>query len=219
MLRTLLGFLAATSGCAGADPGTLDDTGRFGGPLTPMVSRADIERDLELVLEVAAQEPLTAERAAEDLQVFRATVVNHSPARAYGLVAPSDGSERGLRDPRTWFTLEKSADGEHWEAVRELSYATCGLYDEDWEDEVVTVEPGGLLTFSWFPFFMSIWDLSSASELRVTGHYALDEVLRDRSKLPPALHATPAFALESNQVEVSLEPTSAPPPSEPTLQP
>jgi hypothetical protein len=206
MRRVALISVVLLAGCASVDPGGLDDATRAPAASGPVFARADLESDLELALAPTDADPLTAERLTEDTALFRVTLVNHSASRAYGVIVPRDGSDRGLRDPHTWFTVLKSSDGEDWETPRVPPYASCGVYDNEWEDDVVVLEPGARLKLADFPFYALGWELGGATLLRVTAHYSIGKVLRDRSKIPPALHRTPPFELASNEVRVAIGP-------------
>jgi len=189
--------LLALGACSGAEVES-----PLGAP-EPQISvwpRAEVERDLKLELNRFATEPFEQGLDPKLQTVLR----NDSKDRAYSVVMPGDGSESGLREPHAWFALAVRRRGEAFHGPPPVHYARCGLYDEDWQKDVVTLGPGESRILPWMGFrFRS--ELDGADEIAVTAHYSYGEHAKDRRSLAPTLHGMPAFAVESRPLVLAID--------------
>jgi hypothetical protein len=165
-----------------------------------MWPRAEVERDLKLELSRPTTEPFEQGINAKLRTVLR----NDAKDRAYSVVISSDGSQAGLREPHAWFELEVRRRGEAFHAPPPVHYAWCGLFDEDWQKDIVTLGPGESRTLPWLEFYFRP-ELDGADEARVTAHYSYGEHAKDRRALPPALHSMPAYAIESRPLVLAID--------------
>ncbi len=180
--------MAATTAAA-ARPAPLAESETF--------PQSDVVRDLRLFVE--AGEPYEEERNPY-LRVF---LVNTSATRSYPVVLPADGSEVGWREPHVWFTVDRS-DGQAWAAAVPEELVRCGAFAQDWTRDVTTLAPGARVELE-ATSFVEWGALGDTSRLRVVAHYAYGAHARDKSKVPPALHSMPEFAIASGPVELAVD--------------
>lgn len=190
-------FALSCSGTEGAPGTALEAPEPAVAAATP---RAQVEKDLVLTLRRTQAEPFERERDPR----FEVVLANRSADRTYPIVMSSDGSESGWREPHVWYTLDKRVAGGPWTAAPPEPLARCGNYDSDWTKDVTALAPGKEVTLPWFDFFEQ-WDLEGATAVRVVAHYAYGDHAKDLRKVPPALHAMPAYALASNAIELPVE--------------
>lgn len=165
-------------------------------------ARAEIERDLVLTIRRTTSEAFEIDRNPR----FEIVLENTSTSKTHPIVLPSDGSESNWREPHAFFTVERrSSPSAAWVAAPAERMIRCGNYDHDWEKDVVALEPGKKVVLPWFEFYRQ-WDLDGASDVRITAHYAYGDHARDLRKVPPALHATPAYAIASRPLELPIDP-------------
>ena len=198
LLPAWLGLLALAA-CSGAEESANSSLGAPG-PKLPAWPRTEVERDLKLELTRTTSEPFE-QGADPKLQVV---LRNHSKDRVYSVVMTSDGSEMGWREPHAWFELAVRRRGEAFHPPPPVQYMRCGNYDENWQKDIVTLGPGQSRTLPWMQFYFRA-ELDGADEVRVTAHYAYGEQAKDLRAVPPALHAMPAYAIESPALVLPIE--------------
>jgi len=198
--RSLSFLLASLGACSGAD--TTPST-PFSAPATevttPALPHNALERDLVLTLRRKSTEPFEVSRDPK----FEVVLANRSHETAYPIVLSNDGSESGWREPHVWYTVERKLPSGTWEAAPTLPAARCGLYARDWEKDVQTLGPGASIVLPWFTFYQH-WDMEEATHVRVVAHYAYGDHAKDLRKVPPALHAIPAYELASQPMELPI---------------
>ena len=186
-------------GCSSGDP--TPDLGGVAPPVAApatMLAKADVERDLALELRRVATEPVDHERDPR-VEVW---LVNRSATQSYPAVLANDGSEVGWREPHAFFTEEYLRPSGVWEAPPWHELLRCGNYAADWTKDLVTLAPGERVKMPWMPFYGP--ELGDATKVRIVAHYEYGEHARDKTKVPPALHATPSFSLASSAIEIPI---------------
>lgn len=165
-------------------------------------ARAEIERDLVLTIRRTTSEAFEIDRNPR----FEIVLENTSSSKTHLVVLPSDGSESNWREPHAFFTVERrDSPSSSWVTAPPQRMLRCGNYDQDWGKDVVALEPGKKVVLPWFEFYRQ-WELDGASDVRITAHYAYGDHARDLRKVPPALHATPAYAIASKPIELPIDP-------------
>lgn len=187
-------FLAA---CSGASPVVGE---REKDAPSATIARADVERDLGLELSREATDPYDDGRDPH----FKVFLVNRSKTTSYPIVVSNDGSEAGWREPTIGFTAEKKTAAGNWEAAPKGQVLRCGLYAQDWTRDLRTIAPGERIELPWF-YFAPLEDVGDATRVRFVAHYAYGEHARDKSKVPPALHAMPEYAIASAPFEIEVK--------------
>jgi len=167
---------------------------------TSVIPRADVERDLELKVRRTNGDPFERDRDPQ----FQVILGNRSKTTSYPVVLSGDGSEPGWREPHAWYTIERKTSAGVWGVPGTLPFGRCGMYDEDWSKDVVTLAPGQEIVLPWFRFY-SVWDLEDATDVRIVAHYAYGDHAKDPAKVPPALHGMPAYTLSSSPLELAVE--------------
>lgn len=198
----IVGAVLATAACSGTD-GIVSSASSAPPPVVPMaIGRAEVERDLSLTLRRTSTEPFELDHPPG----FEIVLTNRSPGRSYPIVLSSDGSEVGWREPHVFYTVDRRSGSGPWQPAPALpSSGRCGMYDEDWAKDVVSLQPGKGVVLPWTDFH-SLWDLEGASHVRVVAHYVYGDHAGDLNKVPPVLHAMPAYALTSNAMELAIDP-------------
>src|SRR5205823_3504156 len=129
-------------------------------------------------------------------------LVNRSATRTYPVVLANDGSEVGWREPHAFFTVELLRASGAWEPAPAESGGRCGLYAMDWTKDVVSLAPGERVKMPWMPFYGG--ELGDATKMRVVARYVYGKHARDKSKVPPVLHAMPEYALQSAPMDIPI---------------
>lgn len=191
--------------CAGTE-GTTGSSSAFDAPAPTSQAatgaRAEIERDLTLTLRRTSSDAFEIDRNPR----FEVVLKNTSKTKTHQVVLPSDGSESNWREPHVFYTVERrDSASSPWVAAPAERMIRCGNYDQDWTKDVVALAPGQELVLPWFDFYQQ-WDLEGAADVRVVAHYSYGEHARDLRKVPPALHATPAYAIASAPMELAIDP-------------
>ena len=207
MKRVLVAFVATGSllACAGTE-GVSGTSSPFEAPApasqASTAARAEIERDLVLTLRRTTTEAFEIDRNPR----FEVTLENTSTSKAHHVVLPSDGSESNWREPHVFFTVERrDSASSPWVAAPAERMLRCGMYAQDWQKDVVALEPGQKIVLPWFEFYRQ-WELDGASDVRVTARYEYGDHARDLRKVPPVLHATPAYAIASKPMVLAIDP-------------
>jgi hypothetical protein len=156
-----------------------------------------VEKDLALEVTRASKDAIDHERDP-GLEVW---LVNRSPSATYPVVLSNDGSESGWREPHAFYTIDRQVSG-RWEPVKVSFEGRCGLYAEDWTKDVVSLGPGQRVKMPSMPYVSD--ELGEASAVRVVAHYEYGDHARDKSKVPPILHAMPSYVLASAPLVVAV---------------
>jgi len=176
------------SRCAGAPPAPTD-------PLHADLA-LDLRHDGPVVLEPGEHVELAAR------------LRNRSASASQRAVLPGDGSEVAWREPRVWFSgFVDEGDG-CWRAVPELAAARCGMFDHEWEDDAVTLQPEATVALDWLGNPAYMLDLQAAGRVRIYLHYAYRQgrgaTRWDGEPEPAALADIAAFELVSNPIELEI---------------
>jgi hypothetical protein len=179
--------------------------------------RTAIERDLKLQFDRANNQRTL--RPGKRIG-FKLKLTNESEEATYPIVKPGDGSGIGWREPHVfWEAQQKDADGK-WQAVESHGILRCGLFDPNWQKDVVSLEPGESLALKdWLasPELSLYFEQPGEIRIRAVYDYARGERKRQPKDQPidrGAMGDTPAFRIHSNWVaytvvcplEVSVEP-------------
>lgn len=134
----------------------------------------------KLAVEVTLKSPRVVAGDPIDLTM---TLVNRG-ASAQDVVKPGDGSESNWREPWVHYSAERKTD-KGWEPVIEMPIGRCGLYDANWEKDVVALAPGARLSLNdWIPGVSQVLDLNAPGTYRVTVHYAFGTAGKGQNKPP-----------------------------------
>jgi len=78
-----------------------------------------------------------------------ARIRNRSKDQHHAAVLPGDGSAVGWREPHVWWSgFVDSGDG-CWRPIEWPRVSRCGIYDEEWRDEIVELAPGDDQVLPW----------------------------------------------------------------------
>jgi hypothetical protein len=180
--------------CSGASPGA----GTTEQP-TATIAQSDVEHDLVLEVTRKNNEGYDDNRDPR----FQVWLVNRSKTTSYPIVLSNDGSESGWREPTIGWTAEMKTSGT-WQAVPKVRVLRCGLYAQDWTTDVKTIAPGERIELPWFALW-GMGEVGDATHVRFVAHYAYGEHARDKSKVPPILHAMPEYAIASTPFEIEVK--------------
>ncbi|MCY2930744.1 MAG: HEAT repeat domain-containing protein, partial [Planctomycetota bacterium] len=104
---------------------------------------------------------------------FEVQLVNASRTREYTVVKPGDGSESGWREPHVYYTAERLTAEGRWTRLAPAPIGRCGLYDSQWQKDVVTLKPGESLALKeWLPRPSSVFEFQQAGRYRIRVHYS-----------------------------------------------
>lgn len=200
-MRTLpLLFGVALVGCAAPDPAPpVPEPQREVG----LSDREQIEADLKLIPVALFDWPDRTVEAG-GFRGTRLKLVNTSKTRTHKVVKPGDGSYDGRREPWVHVTADRLLPSNVWEPLSHQGGAGCGLFDWNWEKDVIDLKPGEELALDdWFrhPEF----DLQHPGPVRYAGHYEYRAPVRLRDEplaelLRGPMGAVPPFALTSEPV-------------------
>ena len=136
------------------------------------------------------------------------SIRNTSKTSPHAAVLSGDGSERGWREPHVWYSGFVDAGDGCWHPLPPRVIPGCGMYDEDWSDEVVQLAPGASAALEWLPSPATTLDIPSEGHVRIFLHYAYRQGKTDRDGDEGhdlgAMEGTEAFELVSNPIEVEL---------------
>ena len=171
------------------------------------ITKERIERDLALEVQLQSAKTIgPGEHIGLDI-----SLVNKSKETTYPIVKPGDGSEVGWREPNVYFSAEtQKADGK-WENVPTTGYARCGLFDSDWQKDVVHLKPGTSITLKdWLASPSAMFELQQPGQVRLYVHYRYSGGTLGKgkeTKAPPALgkmKGIPAFEITSAPIELEV---------------
>lgn len=170
----------------------------------PGPTKEQIERDLVLKVELKTAKP-TASGERIELDVF---LVNDSEQNTYPVVKSGDGSEVGWREPHVYFTASRKKSDGTWEDVPPAGYGRCGLYDPDWQKDVVRLGPGDNIKLEWLPPPSVMLDLRKPGLVRLYVHYRYGRGASTRGQTPQTpvnlggMEGLPAFEIVSAPIEI-----------------
>jgi hypothetical protein len=172
----------------------------------PPAAQAGIDKDLELRVKLLGSRVV---RPQEPIQL-RIELTNRSRNRSYTVVKPGDGSGVGWREPHVYFTAEARAKDGTWKALPKRSLARCGMFDPDWNKDVVKLGPGrALLLKDWLPAPERAVEYQQPGAIRVYVHYVYSRGRAAKGKRtgavsPGRMGATPGFHLVSKPVQLKV---------------
>ena len=156
---------------------------------------------------LAAEAALDTEEGRLRLAVDGAAVSEQPVA----VVRPGDGSESGWREPSMYFSAEKKT-AQGWKNVERRPIGRCGLYNSNWQDDVVVLKPGEEIDVGvWMPTPYSYFNLSEGTyRFRLHYNYTRGEAEKkspgSAGEIPPSLVDTPAFSLVSEPLIYKINP-------------
>ena len=124
----------------------------------------------ELTVRAELESPPVIE-PGERIQI-KARLVNSSRTATLPIVLPGDGSESAWREPYVYYSAEAATGDEMWRPVGEGLRGRCGLYDDDWTDEIRTLAPGESVDLGWMSSPHWALDLPTSGRVRIRVHYA-----------------------------------------------
>jgi hypothetical protein len=188
----LAGLLACTA--PPPPPLTLADA-----PVAPPAEPRQPGPEARLKLEISIKGGFTVIEVGRHIEI-EATIRNVSP-EPQKIVLSGDGSEAGWREPHVGFIAER-AGGEP--VPRASSLGRCGMFDEDWHDEIVTLPPGGAHKLEWLPSPSAEFALNEAGRVKLTLRYAYTAGAKAEAFDPGAMAGVPAFELLSNPLQLEI---------------
>jgi hypothetical protein len=142
----------------------------------------------------------------------RLKLVNTSKTESHCIVIPGDGSNVGWREPHVFYTGQiRQSDGA-WKALATRRLLRCGLFDADWQKDVVQLKPGGELAIDkWLIGPTEQLYYQQAGKTRLFAHYkysagrtAKSGELNEQSNTG-RMGDAPPFELISNPIELTVE--------------
>ena len=129
----------------------------------------DPSQDLEIVAERLTPEEMKAGRTVK----FGLSIKNRSVSHSCRLFVPGDGSQVGWRPPHVYATVEYQNRRGQWETVEPFqTYARCGMFDWEWRDDFVELEPGQSFKIKdWVSSDCSGQLFSRPGNYRIQWHY------------------------------------------------
>jgi hypothetical protein len=169
------------------------------------VAVADSAKDLKIVVNPQGKTVVPLDHRMK----LQMRLQNMSAKPVY-VIKPGDGSESGWREPSMYFSAEKKTD-QGWKPVERQGIGRCGLYDPDWQKDVVKLEPGGEINLgTWMPSPSSYFQLSKGT-YRFRLHYKYTQgqagtgSMGENPKTPATLAGKPAFSLASEPFVYTFE--------------
>jgi len=177
---------------------------------SPICFGADITKEMaerDLALEVELQSAKTI-GPGEPIGL-RVSLKNQSKETTYPVVKPGDGSEIGWREPYVFFTAKRQSDENKWENVPKASYGRCGLFDSNWQKDIVTLKPNESIELKdWLSAPSHMLEIQKAGRVRIYVHYRFTRGTLQKGKpakvesLPKSMKDIPTFELVSDPVEL-----------------
>lgn len=157
-----------------------------------------------LVLDLVPTTPLELTRGAS--MGFTWTLRNTSGNDPIPVVQGGDGSEVAWREPHLTYELERLGESGEWEAMPRPLYGRCGLFDPNWQDDVVELAPGDALAIEWAPYLAPF---AEPGRYRVTAEYRYTGGTTGRGDHEGeiehgAMEGMPPFTVRSAPVEVTI---------------
>lgn len=156
-----------------------------------------------LVLELTAPNDARAESGSSPR--FTAQLRN-TGTTAQKAVQSGDGSIGGVREPYLRWSGEYDPGDGDWRPMTTKVTPGCGMYDENWHDEIVTIAAGNSAPLGeWLGAPDYFYDTSAPGRYRVQLHYAYTAGRREPERFAPGDMAGVApFELVSAPVEFTV---------------
>ena len=174
------------------------------------IAPSPIER--ALVLKAKLTSPETVE-PGEPIGV-QITLKNQSVDQTFPVLKAGDGSELGWREPYVFFTATVDTGDGKPQDVPKASYGRCGLYDANWQKDVVQLKPGAELPLKdWLNAPSMMPEFQKPGRVRLYVHYRYRAEFAGKGAAsgkfkPPAkrpslgvMDGVPAFEIVSAPVE------------------
>lgn len=178
--------------------------GKWLGILMVLVVTSAHARD-GLELEIALKTPTQIEPGAE--VNITARLVNRS-AVPVDVVKPGDGSEVGWREPWIFYAATRTAPDGTTHEVPSSMWGRCGLFDQDWVKDIVTLAPGEALdVHTWIPEPSRALALDEPGTVTVRMHYTYLSTKSSRTPAPVGPHrmsGVSAFEVVSNPLTITI---------------
>jgi hypothetical protein len=195
MLRTALALLTASAVVLAGGAAAGQD-------------KPSVERDLVLVATVTSGAVIQPGQTVETTL----TLSNRSRGAVHRVVRPGDGSDDGRREPHVWFTAEmEGADGSWSELPKARRYG-CKVFDPDWRDDVVDLQPGESLDVRDWAAGPNMYELQLPGRVRLIAHYAYraqpvpaGDVGEMADLAPFEIASEPVYVTVERPLDVSLE--------------
>ncbi len=168
----------------------------------PAPSQFPVHTDLELRLKSSS--PRKRELGQPiDVAV---SIRNGSTSQHHPAVLSGDGSEMGWREPHVWYSGFVDAGDGCWQPLEPRRTGRCGMFDEDWRDEVVTLAPGQSEPLQWLASPANALAMEVTGRVRLYAHYAYRAGTKTRGETADlgAMEGIEAFELVSNPIEFEL---------------
>jgi hypothetical protein len=168
------------------------------------ITKQQIERDL--ALEVTLKNPKIV-RPAEEINLD-ILLVNRSDEVVYPVVMPGDGSCAGWREPYVYFSAQLRKLDASWEEVPKARWGRCGLFDSNWQKDVIFLRPGDSFKFKeYYSCPSGMLELQQPGRIHLYVHYkySAGRLRGDKAtKKLGMMKGIPAFEITSNPIEFEL---------------
>ena len=134
--------------------------------------------------------------------------MRNASTMAMSVIKPGDGSESRWREPYVYYSAQK-LEGDEWREVPTRPILRCGLYNFNWQADVVTIEPGKSLALGdWVPGPQTFFELTPGRyRLQLHYDYAAGKNCKGEPGAPPqAMAGVAPFHLVSEPVEYTVLP-------------
>ena len=124
------------------------------------------------------------------------------------VIKPGDGSESRWREPYVYYSAQR-LEGDTWIDVSIQPIMRCGLYNSNWQADVVTLQPGKSLAIGdWIPGPQTFFELTPGRyRFRLHYDYAAGENCKGQPGVPPPVMQDVApFHLISEPLEYIIQP-------------
>lgn len=124
-------------------------------------------------------------------------------------VQPGDGSAVGWREPHVYYTATRQLPDGTWVDVEGGNLARCGMFDNDWHDEIAELHPGASAKLEWLPSPAWQLRLQESGKVRLVAHYEFSAGAgfgnsRGTSESLAQMEDVPAFHLTSAPLEIEI---------------
>lgn len=199
----LAGLAIATLACTAPPPAPVATASKPVPASEPPAPAVPTPPASPLVLELGLADAARSESGRSP----RFTARLHNPGSApHKAVLSGDGSASGAREPRIWWTGEYDLGDGTWRPMIKQAMPACGMFDENWHDEIVTIAPGVTTSLGdWIGAPDYTHNINDPGKYRVQLHYAYTagRVAPD-GFVPGDMAGVPAFELTSAPVEFTV---------------
>lgn len=132
------------------------------------IAKADVERDLALEVKLLSGDGVQPGQPVR-LEIH---LKNTSNERIYPVVKPGEGSEVGWREPHVFYTAWIDTGDGDWYKVPNARLARCGVFDAQWQNDVVELWPGKSIELKeWLTPPEMALELQEPGKVRLHVHY------------------------------------------------